>query len=211
MICTIFNPKGGANKTTLTVNLAVALATKGFDVGILDSDKKPDSIRFAKYREINKEKLAKITFKESAGEIDDTIINMNERHDYVFCDTGGYDSVEWRYGLAYGHISICPFAPSDLDTAQGKRCNDRIKEAKVFNPELKSYAVISSASNNVNSKTNREAMEILKKNEEMILLKTVIHQRDAFRNAFKRGKGVHEWTDSKAKAEIDYLCQELFL
>ena len=54
-----------------------------------------------------------------------------------------------------------------------------------------------------------ESKDLLSDYPEIPLLKTTIYQRNSYMDVMPVGRGVVEWTDYKAKAEIQVLVQEL--
>ncbi len=87
-----------------------------------------------------------------------------------------------------------------------------VAQAKGFNPELKSFVVISRASTNPVVSEAEEAREILSDFENLGLANTLIRDRIAFRKAAREGLCVSELkpVDAKATAEIDSLYREIF-
>lgn len=70
--------------------------------------------------------------------------------------------------------------------------------------------VLNFVSSNVFTKEREEAQSYLEDFPTVRLAQTVLHQRKAFADCLAEGKGVVEMRDTKAKAEMQLLTQEVF-
>ena len=85
---------------------------------------------------------------------------------------------------------------------------ETVETARDYNPDLNVAVFINMAPTNSQSEETI-AKQLLKEFPEFILLNTVISERKAHRDAFSEALGIHEWKDTKAKAEMSCLLKEI--
>lgn len=209
MIITLGGKKGGTAKTTLSVNIAIALSMKGHSVCLIDSDEKPDATDWIKDRRKYHYALPDVVLKCVRGDIEDTIISSNKKYDYVIVDVGGYDSDEMRDGLAVGDVFIAPFGASKFDMRTAKAINKQVKQAKVFNKTLRAFSVLVKVSTQTRSKRPQKTREQLEPLSELKLCRTRIYYREAWMLTADESLCVLELNDSKAKAELQCILEEI--
>ena len=208
MIILIGSQKGGCGKSTTSVNISAELAGRGHDVVIVDADRQCTSANWAMDR-IENPVLAKIHCVQKYENIRDTLLDLDQRYEYVIVDAAGRDSRELRTGMTAAHILIVPFRPSqpDLDTLPNMQ--DIIIQAKDLNPDLKVYGLITMAPTNPIIHEEADARECLMDYPEIELLSTMIRDRKVYRDAMSDGLSVVEMDNPKAKAEIKKLIEEI--
>ena len=208
MIILIGSQKGGCGKSTTSVNISAELAGRGHDVVIVDADRQCTSANWAMDR-IENPVLAKIHCVQKYENIRDTLLDLDQRYEYVIVDAAGRDSRELRTGMTAAHILIVPFRPSqpDLDTLPNMQ--DIIIQAKDLNPDLKVYGLITMAPTNPIIHEEADARECLMDYPEIELLSTMIRDRNVYRDAMSDGLSVVEMDNPKAKAEIKKLIEEI--
>ena len=208
MIILIGSQKGGCGKSTTSVNISAELAGRGHDVVIVDADRQCTSANWAMDR-IENPVLAKIHCVQKYENIRDTLLDLDQRYEYVIVDAAGRDSRELRTGMTAAHILIVPFRPSqpDLDTLPNMQ--DIIIQAKDLNPDLKVYGLITMAPTNPIIHEEADARECLMDYPEIKLLSTMIRDRKVYRDAMSDGLSVVEMDNPKAKAEIKKLIEEI--
>lgn len=206
----IGGPKGGTGKTTLSINIAVALAHTGAKVSLLDADKLHSAKDWASLREGLD--VPQITCKNTVGDIDDVIVSMARESDFLIIDAGGFDGPEMMYSLAYSHHFIAPLQPSAFDLRTISQINERIAVARPVNRRLKAHALISRVSNQPNSSITTYAKDFFTTNkpEQLDLLSSFVHELNAYKRCSITGRGVIEMKgELKAKSDIELLIQEL--
>ncbi|WP_108653143.1 division plane positioning ATPase MipZ [Dongshaea marina] len=229
-IITFGGEKGGTGKTTICTNSAVYLKQRGVNVAILDADPKPASATFCRRRKgthdefieapdmtdmAHKKLIARkvipgiIPCERVRGDIMRSIESMANEFDVLLIDAGGMDEEEQRIGIALSDTLICPIKTGQYDLDTAPRMNSLVQKAKIFNKGLRSYFVVNEASTNPMMNNTDEAREILRQFDSMIVADTIIRKRNAFEVTASHGLGVIEWSDSKARAEMELFCQEV--
>ena len=208
MIILIGSQKGGCGKSTTAVNMSAELAGRGHDVVLVDADRQCTSANWAMDR-VENPVLAKVHCIQKYENIRDTLLDLDQRYEYVIVDAAGRDSRELRTGMTAAHILIVPFRPSqpDLDTLPNMQ--EIIIQAKDLNPDLKVYGLITMAPTNPIIHEEADARECLIDYPEIKLLATMIRDRKVYRDAMSDGLSVVEMDNPKAKAEIKKLIAEI--
>lgn len=209
MILLIGNHKGGVGKSTLTVNLATTFQQQGKNVTIVEAD---PSIRTASRWADDRDELGhgSIMTLRKEGRLGATLSELNDSYDVVLVDTAGKDSKELRSAMVVADLMLIPARPAQADLDATVDLVQMIDEAQDMNPSLIPLIVISQASTHSMSSDAQEAKGYLEQAAPSAnLVDVVIHHRKAYQVALAAGKAVTEGADSKAKAEIQLLAQEI--
>ncbi len=209
MIYLVGSQKGGVGKSTTTVNLAAELAKANRDVVIVDADRQGTSNNWTTDRN-QVPGVPTVHCVQKYDNIRDTLLDLNERYQYVLVDAAGRDSRELRTGMTAAHVLIVPFRPSQPDLDTMPKMQELIIQARDLNPGLRTFGLLTMAPTNPVVNEAREAQEFLKDYPEIELLKTIVRDRKVYRDCMSEGLGVVEMDNGKAKAEIQLLAQELF-
>lgn len=206
MIILIGSQKGGCGKSTTAVNISAELANKGHDVVLVDADRQCTAANWALDR-VENTALSKVNCVQKYENIRDTLLDMDQRYEYVIVDAAGRDSRELRTGMTAAHVLVVPFRPSqpDLDTLANMQ--EIIVQAKDLNPGLKVFGLITMAPTNPIISEEADARDCLKDYPVITLLSTIIRDRKIYRDAMCDGLGVVEMDNPKAKAEIKKLVE----
>jgi chromosome partitioning protein len=207
MIILVGSQKGGCGKSTLAVNISAELARQKKDVVLVDADRQGTSSRWAQDRANSK--YAHVPCVSQYDNIHPTLKDLDTKYDYVVVDVAGRDSRELRTGMLAADILITPFRPSQPDLDTLPHLVEVTTQARDMNPDLKCFAVLTLAPSNPQVNESKDAKEYLSEFPEFTLCKTIIRDRKAYRDTISEGAGVVEWKDSKAKAEIQLVLQEL--
>lgn len=208
-IILIGGEKGGTGKSTVTTNLAVYLAHAGESVTIVDAD--PQGTAWNWYSRRNKAgDYPRVSCIRASGDIYDAVIEQARHYAHVIIDAGGHDSDALRAGLLASHAVYTPLQASqpDLETSAG--LNKLIGESRRFNRQLVARAIISRAPTNPMINEVQEAREALSELDQLELSRCIVRERKTYRDAMLYGLGVIEQDNSKAKAEIQLLAQEIY-
>lgn len=208
MIIVIGSQKGGPGKTTVAVNLAVEYARQGRDVVLVDADPQRSAARWHSDRE-EQGHAPSIACVEKLGSIHQTLQDLDTRYDMVIVDVAGKDSKEMRTGMTAADKLVVVVRPSQFDLDTLGHMSNVIEQALDFNPSLDVRGLITQAPSNVYNSERTDAGEYLADYPRITALQTVIYERKAYRDVVGEGLGVVEWSNTKAKAEIQALAQEL--
>lgn len=208
MIILIGSQKGGCGKSTTAVNISAALAVNGADVVLVDSDRQSTAAHWANDR-AEKTDLPKVHIIQKYDNIRDTLLDLNNRYQYVIVDAAGRDSRELRTGMTAAHCLIIPFRPSQPDLDTLPIMQQLIIQAKDLNPDLKVYGLITMSPTNPIIQESKQASDYLTDFSEIVLLKSFISDRKIYRDCMSEGLGVIEMNNVKAKLEIKALLQEV--
>lgn len=209
MIITLGSHKGGCSKSTLTVNIAAELARQGQRVLVVDSDPNSSASRWIAYREQHSPDRPRVTGIQKRGDLKSTLVDMDRAWGVVLVDTGGFDSQELRSAAIASHVLIAPIRPSSMDTDTLPHFAEVITGAEDYNPGLVVRGMFTQVPTNDRGRSLGDAKAVLADYAEIPLFDTTMWTRTAYAAVNPLGRGVVEWNDYKAKAEIQVLVQEL--
>jgi chromosome partitioning protein len=208
MIILVGSQKGGCGKSTVAINISVSLAADGRDVVLVDADRQMSSSRFIEDRRADP-KRPPVHIVQMRDNIRDTLLDLDKRYEFVVVDVAGHDSSELRSGMTAADLLLVPFIPSNMDLDTIKSLGKVITEARFINPDLKVAAVLAKVPTNPSIHEEREAREYLSDYPEFPVCRSVIRERKIYRDILPYGLGVVESRNSKAKAEVQLLVQEI--
>tara|TARA_B100000780_G_C21047355_1_gene420472 strand:- start:435 stop:1070 length:636 start_codon:yes stop_codon:yes gene_type:complete len=208
MIILVGSQKGGCGKSTTSVNIATILAHNKCDVVIVDADRQCTTANWAMDRQANKS-LPVVHCVQKYENIRNTLIDLNQRYEYVIVDAAGRDSRELRTGMVAADILLVPFRPSQPDLDTLANLQDIIIQAKDLNPKLTVLGVITMAPTNPIINEANEAREYLRDYPEITLLESTIKDRKVYRDSMSNGYGVIELKNPKAISEMNSLVEEI--
>lgn len=208
MIILVGSQKGGVGKSTITVNLAVELAYRQFDVVIVDADSQRSAAKWHIDR-VEQGREPAIACVEKVGNIHSTLTDLDKRYDVVIVDVAGKDSRELRTGMIAADMLLALTQPSQFDLDTFQHLNEVIEEALDLNSGLVVRGLLTRASVNRKVTESQEAGEYLAEFPLIKPLNTIIHDRKAYRDVIPEGLGVVEWRNGAARAEIRSLTDEV--
>lgn len=216
MVIVFGNQKGGVGKTTLSTNTAVVLAQRGKDVLLLDTDNQTSSSVWCQERKVSFPDMPKIHNMSKSGEIDETLLDLSRRYQYVLVDIAGRgDSDELLSSMQVADILLMPFTPSAADTQTLHVMDRLVRNARRNNPKLKACACLNIV--RTNAALQRElnaARDAVMGYQDITLMNTTIYDRVCYRDGYGIGLGVTEMdgksdSDVSARREILSLVSEL--
>ena len=212
MIITVGNTKGGVGKTTIALNIAIALRLKGHEVWLIDGDRQSTAQTAVDIRaESNQQpEIACSSFSEGKT-LRNQIRAQQEKYDYIVIDAGGRDSTALRAALVLTDILLVPFQPRSYDVWALHDIAELVDEAHGIRDNLKAYAVLNCADPGDKSNDNLEAAQAVQEVPQFQYLDTPLRRRKAFANAAGAGLSVLELkpSDTKAVQEIKQLVNAI--
>lgn len=210
MILAVGNIKGGVGKTTLAVNIAVALAQRGRDVLVIDGDEQASAATFAQIRADLPAAVKVTTVQLQGAAIRQQMRQLAEKYDEIIIDVGGRDTGSLRAALTVADVILVPFQPRSVDLWTAGAIAALVTEARAVNEGLQAYAVLNVA--DAQGRDNDDAAGALGAIDGIDALPVVVGRRKAFPNAFSAGLSVLEQSskDQKACGEILSVVSALY-
>lgn len=201
----VSNLKGGVGKTTVAQNLAVCLAHLGYKVCLVDTDRNQNSIEWSGVRD---ESLPQIL---TVGVIDAKALTKNvdqldKNNDFVVIDgTPSLSEMTTRVILA-SDLMLIPTLASAHDIRAMRQFVERYEQAKAFKEEIPAYFFFNQYSPNFNIHKNiRNILE----QYGIPIMECYFKERVAYIESAVDGRGVYEFSDNKAKAEVVSFTKEV--
>jgi chromosome partitioning protein len=196
--------KGGAGKTTLTINLAAILSVD-HEVVILDADPQRSSLQWRQIAESN----PSLSVVEAIEDIDQASASLKETYKYQLIDCPpSVHSVQMQQALRLADLALAPVLPSPLDIWASVIIEEEIDQARKDNPGLNALLVINQMEPRTRlSQVMRRALAELS----IPAAETAIRRRMAYRNGFLEGRTVHDMgvRGAEASEEIRALVNEM--
>ena len=204
MIIGVLNQKGGVGKTTLSVNIAAALAQGGARVLLIDADPQGSSLDWSAAREgeplFSVVGLPRASIHKEIGEI-------GKGYDHVVIDGPPRVTDLARSAIMASDVVLIPVQPSPYDIWAADEVVKLIQEAAVYKDSLKSVFVVNRKI--ANTAIGRDIGDALAAYPIPVLAATVT-QRVIYAEAAAQGKAVFEIdAQGPATAEIAALVAEL--
>lgn len=203
-IITVAQQKGGAGKTTITAQLAVAFASVGKRVGLLDIDPQGSlSMWFQVRQALVNENGGGIVFTQASGwRLSTELDRMKGSLDIILIDSPPHAETDVRIAVRNADIIMVPMQPSPMDLWATQPTLDMAKKEKspamvLFNRTPPKGKLVDAV--------RRKIIEA-----EMPVAQTVLGNRMAFAASMMEGKGVVESNPRHtATKEIKALAQEV--
>lgn len=216
MILTVGNTKGGVGKTTLAVNLVIALALRSLDVLLIDGDEQAHALNFTELRTRGRPGGAGYTAVAlQGGAIRTQARLLAPKYDHIVIDVGGRDSGSLRAALVVSDCILIPTQPRSFDLWGVDDTAQLVAEARELNDQLRAVAIVNGADASGND--NRAAQEALGEVPGLTAAPCRIGRRKAFPNAAAAGLSVLEYADSanpdgvvKAREDFNRLLEFLY-
>lgn len=209
-ILIVGSTKGGAGKSTLALNIAVARANSGKQVLLVDGDEQRTAMTFTDLRVEEMGQAGYTSVSLIGASIRSQVRQLHAKYDDVIIDVGGRDTGSLRAALTLAGTVLIPVQPRSVDIWALDQMVDLVKEAREINGSLRAVAVLNQA--DPVGRENGEALEMIAAIPELELLKVTIGRRKAFSNATGTGRAVTEYPqkDPKAIEELKQLMDSLY-
>ncbi len=209
MILAVGNVKGGVGKTTLAVNIAIALTRSGREVLLIDGDEQGTALAFTELRNAAKADSPGYTAVALHGaNIRSQVRQLTPKYADIVIDVGGRDTGSLRAALTVADVVLVPVKPRSFDLWGVDQTADLVHEAREINDRLRAIVVLNEA--DAQGKDNDAAAEALRDVPGFELAPVMIVRRKAFPNAAAAGLSVLEYDDPKAREELTQLTDFLF-
>lgn len=205
MITLIGSLKGGTGKSTLTFNLAVWMATQGFNVRVFDLDPQATLVDVCAIR-AEEGYQPKIEVETDVKKIADV------KGAQTLIDVGTADMEALHEAVRRADRIIIPVPPSQADVWSTQRFVKIVKdtcEKRKKKPEM--MAFINRADTNPAVRETVETLDALSRLPNLRRVVARLGQRTTFRRSFSEGLAVFELEpNGKAAAEFNALAMVLF-
>ena len=209
MILTVGNVKGGVGKTTLAVNLVIALTRLKHDVLLIDGDEQGTAMAFTDLRSSGRPSGPGYTAVALQGAAVRTQTKLlSPKYTDIVIDVGGRDTGSLRAALTVSDVMLIPVKPRSFDLWGVDQTIDLVQEARVINERLRAVCVINEA--DPQGQDNEASSDALQEIQDLELAPGMIVRRKAFPNAAAAGLSVLEYGDPKARQELSQLANYLF-
>lgn len=209
MIITVGNVKGGVGKTTIAVNLAIALARDGRDVLLIDGDEQQTAMAFTELRTGKKSKPGYTAVALQGAAIRTQVRQLAPKYDDIIIDVGGRDTGSLRAALTVADMVLIPVQPRSFDLWGVDQTAELVREAREINDHLRAVTVLNAA--DAQGRDNDDAASALRDVEGLEHVPALLVRRKAFPNAAAAGLSVLEYEDPKAIEEFNRLTGFLFV
>lgn len=206
MIITVASLKGGVGKSTIAINLAVALRHIGYTVALIDTDTNQSCLHWSGERDEDLPYIY-VTPLPDSKELSKNLKGLVENYEIVVIDgTPSLNEVTSRI-ITAADVLIIPVRAGVLDLLATQKFLDRYEDAVERKGEdIPAYFLLNQFNERYN--VSQKTMNLLEQSD-IDTLASRLGDRTAYANSIEEGKGVYEYNDPKAKKEIVALANEI--
>lgn len=208
MVISVTNLKGGVGKTTVSVNIAVGLAMKGYSICLVDSDREQRSAtEWRDNRTVAEPQITVVSVSEK--QFTSEIKALRAKFDLVVIDGVPQLSELAQYTIGVSDLVIIPITPSLIDYRGFETFFRKYKEIKAMKEDMGGSVKGAVLMNRV--QRNRLTNEIPEAVQSygITLFQSRLADRLAYKDTFTEGLSVLEYKDEKAKEETKLLIDEI--
>lgn len=202
-VIVVVGNKGGAGKTTLSVNLAAGL-TKKTSIAMVDADPQGSALQ---WRAIADNDVLPVY--AASTDLANQANELQADYEYVVIDCPpSVHAPQTNAVLRIGDLALIPVQPSPVDLWATVHIERAIDQAHQSNPSLRAMLVINQLEARTTlSRLVREALTEIA----LPVAKTAVRRRAIYRNCALEGKSVFDMGRRGASAaeELDQLIQEI--
>ena len=211
MIIAVTNLKGGVGKTTIAINLAVALTQRKKSVCIIDTDKNQNSaVEWSMCRSEDKETIQVFSIEAEQIKVK-TLNDFEKKFDVLILDGTPQLSELASRTIVVSDVVIIPISASLFDFRAFEKFLVLLEETNgnrvaLGLKNIKSFIVL----NKINDRANISS-EIIRglENYPVPILQNRLSNRTAYAETALDGIGVTEGKDKKAADEFNKLVDEI--
>lgn len=212
-IIVMCNQKGGAGKTTATLNLGAALGKRGYSVALIDGDEQSSLVEIASLSPEENPIPATVFGLWKAGrKIHQEIKKFVSLYDYIIVDCPpAASSPIAQSSLLVADMAIVPFIPGAIDALAAPKIRDAIESAQLVNEGLLAFLLLNRVEESWN--ISKQIIEILPRFR-LPRLKARLTKRAAYVESPGLGLSVHDLKGKREKidpviAEVEALTDEV--
>lgn len=203
MIISFINQKGGVGKTTLSINVASALAQAGHKVLLIDADKQASASTWASLREETPFQVVAMARENMAKDA----MKLASSYDYTIIDAPPHAESISRSVIIASDLVVMPIEPSGLSSWASDITVQQIQQAQDYKETLKCGFVVSRKIGN--TIIGREIREMVSEGGVKVF-DADIENRVSFAESATMGQNIFEWgTDKKAQLQVINLTKEI--
>lgn len=203
MIISLLQEKGGAGKTTISINLAHSLQRKGFSVLLVDADAQGSA---RDWHQANGGQLLEVIGMDRPT-IDKDLKQFRKRYDYIIIDGSPRLSEMAIKTIIASDIVLIPVQPSPYDVWASSSIVALIKQRQDIT-EGKPKAAFILSRQIVSTRIAKEARDALHEYN-LPIFENGTYQRVIYSDTAKNGQTVLTSQDTRAKHEIEEITKEV--
>ena len=196
--------KGGAGKTTLSVNLAAGLARQAA-TAVVDADPQGSAYQWSVFYESENT----IPVYQATEDLEDMARQLLEDYQYVIFDCPpSVHAPQTKSVLEFGDTAVIPVQPSPVDLWATIHIEEAVTMAREVNPKLRALLVINQLEIRTTlSRLVREALSEIS----LPVADTALRRRAIYRNSALEGKSIFDMgrRGEDAAEELKQLIQEV--